>query len=535
MGSWAEHEIRTTEIPGCRAASFGVCLATAAELAAVLAKACRSGDYTGLTALPGNHVTVVEHKGGVTIVTDLAGLHPVFSTPWAGGAMFASSPLPLAHLTGSGPDLEWLTAALLCPSIPEAAGERSSFRGISRTRPGHMLILDSGGSWQEEQLPVTLGGSSFDEGARAVRIALVTAVDRRAGLGQPITADLSGGLDSSTLALMMAARLPGGLPTITYADPVSGGTDDLAYARLCVAAEPKLDQIIVTGDETTLPFTSLDRIPLLDEPSQDTLLSGRTAARLAPAAAHNSRLHVSGDGGDIVLAGGLTYLADLVRARRIGDMVCEATAWARLRHRPARRVIAAAVRLALTDYPDAVRGAADLIRHGGELNRRGVEDHLTWCALSPAAAWATRLTRRDLADRLEETAETLRGQRRATADTTALRDVRWNGGSSRSFSHLADHFGVPVHVPFLDNQVVAACMSVSVADPYHRRCGQTATGRSRRRARARRAPDPSNQRRLHRLPVSRAPACRAKAPRSARAAAAGRVRPDRTQTRSRLR
>jgi asparagine synthase (glutamine-hydrolysing) len=469
VGDWAPWEIRVAEADGLRVAVFGACLASAGELAAAAAAIRRTGDHAVLARLPGSHASVLcDESGpgepGVVIVTDLAGQHPVFHTSWAGGRLFASSPLPLADLLDAVPDPTWLVARLFCPDIPEATGTGSAFTGIARTRPGHILTITRSGP-AEQPVPLRLGGVAFAEGAEALRYALLTAVERRVGFGCAVSSDLSGGLDSSSLACLAAKHLPGGLTAITYADPVSTNTDDLAYARLCTAAEPRLRQVLITGDQTCLPFTDLPGSPLLDEPAQDTLLITRTRARLAPAAAHQPGIHLTGDGGDAVLAGPLTYLADLVHPGRIRDLVREASAWARLRHRPAHTLVRAAARLARTDYATAIAQTARRLRDGETAPRRGVEDHLIWCTASPAAAWATDDTRRTLARRLTETATTVRDLAWcSTGDGAALRDIRAGGAGSRTFDQLAHEFGATVHVPFLDNQVITACAAVAIAD-----------------------------------------------------------------------
>lgn len=180
----------------------------------------------------------------------------------------------------------------------------------------------------------------------------------------------------------------------------------------------------MTGDQTTLPFLELDQVPLLDEPSQDALLFARTRARLAPAAARSSAIHLSGDGGDVVLVGTLTYLAGLARSGRMLDLVREATTWARLRHRPAHTLLRKAIRLACTGYPAAIRNVARQLRNGTPPKWQGTERHLAWCAASPSATWATAEARRSLADRLEAAAETVREQRwQAGADGAGLRDM----------------------------------------------------------------------------------------------------------------
>jgi asparagine synthase (glutamine-hydrolysing) len=70
-----------------------------------------------------------------------------------------------------------------------------------------------------------------------------------------------------------------------------------------------------------------------------------------------------------------------------------------------------------------------------------------------------------LADRLIESAKTLGEQSwLSTADAAALREVRSNAASAHGFEQVAAGLGVRVHVPFLDNQVLAASMGVAVAD-----------------------------------------------------------------------
>jgi len=80
--------------------------------------------------------------------------------------------------------------------------------------------------------------------------------------------------------------------------------------------------------------------PLTDEPSLETLIGTRTQRRLSPASAGD--LHLTGDGGDAVLTGTLTYLGDLARAHQLRQLRREATGWARLRHRPAAPLLRAA-------------------------------------------------------------------------------------------------------------------------------------------------------------------------------------------------
>ncbi|QYC45021.1 Asparagine synthase [Nonomuraea coxensis DSM 45129] len=424
-------------------AVFGACLADDAELTGTLRRAARTGDWAQLAALPGSFVTVRTGADGVLVVPDLAGAWPLFFTPWAGGIAYCSSPLPLGDLIGADPDPRWLAARLIGADLTHATGDRSPFATINRSRPGHMVLL-RGQKPCHRPLDVRLGGLPFAEGAEQLRHALLTAVSRRAHQAERLSSDLSGGLDSSSLALLAARYRTSPLPAITYVDPVGGGEDDLTHALLCVRAEPALKHIVIRPGPDALPLTALDRAPLLDEPAQDVLLWARDEAVLAPAA---GGLHMTGDGGDCVLAGSLAYLADLARPPTAGRFLTEAAAWARLRHRPAYAVIRAALRMARTSYPQALAGVAEQLRGGDLPTRRGVEDTLRWCGLSPAAAWATREARVDLAAGIESLIADGLGHQpehlfpEAGADAEALRLVRAAGADSRPYKQVGEVSG----------------------------------------------------------------------------------------------
>src|SRR5207248_433693 len=122
---------------------------------------------------------------------------------------------------------------------------------------------------QLRPLPGPKVGSLCADAASAVlRDVLLTAVERRMCGASNLSTDLSGGLDSSTLAVL-AAQAGGRLVAVTYADPYAVNDEDVHFARTVAAAEPRLHHVVVTGDETTLPFTALDSTPVTDEPTLD--------------------------------------------------------------------------------------------------------------------------------------------------------------------------------------------------------------------------------------------------------------------------
>ncbi len=185
--------------------------------------------------------------------------------------------------------------------------------------------------------------------------------------------------------------------------------------------------------------------------------------------AHHSALHLTGDGGDAVLAApGITYLADLARQRCGRELQHEVTGWARLRHHDARRVRRAVTHLAATSWPDTLRHLADQLAdpHPASAGRRELETHLTWAALSPVAAWGTSRIRRGLAAHLDASiaAQHPDDQRPDSADAVAARTVRWHGAATRGFTQITRALGVPVAAPFLDGPVIDACLAAPATE-----------------------------------------------------------------------
>ncbi|MER5639790.1 asparagine synthase-related protein [Kitasatospora sp. NPDC002227] len=206
-----------------RLAVLGRCGATDAELAAGLATA-RGGAVRHLTGWPGSYTAVLRSGLHSTqLLTDLAGVQPVFHTPWHGGTAYATAALPLADLTGAAVDTGHLAARLACPESPEAIGTGTPYQGVHRVPPGQVLAIRSGRAQlvpydrHEPYAPAPLGPAGRRAEAPAVREltrALLEAVRCRVRTAPPeatggerprLGVDLSYGTASATVALLAAA------------------------------------------------------------------------------------------------------------------------------------------------------------------------------------------------------------------------------------------------------------------------------------------------------------------------------------------
>ncbi|RAJ66807.1 asparagine synthase [Streptomyces sp. Amel2xB2] len=189
VGDWRPDEIRVIEVDAAnRLAVLGCCGASDEELRLGLS-AARGGAYRHLTAWPGSYTAVACVGRRLTVAADLAGVRPVFHTPWEGGTAYATAALPLADLTEAQLDIGHLGALLACPDAPEALGDGTPYAGVRRVPPGHALILREGSreitSYEPASSLVVSAPPPVDPDTAVARVrdALIEAV--RARLAAP--------------------------------------------------------------------------------------------------------------------------------------------------------------------------------------------------------------------------------------------------------------------------------------------------------------------------------------------------------------
>ncbi|MGI5352170.1 albusnodin/ikarugamycin family macrolactam cyclase [Streptomyces sp. CA-250714] len=447
----------TVEAGRTRLAVAGSCFAGKEELHHGLA-AIRAGRWRELTQWPGSYWAIADDGHSTAVLTDVAGTRPVYLATYKSRTEWSTSATALAQAAHSELDYQTLTARMVCPTVPEVCGDGTAFHGVRRLPAGHALLVDREGRSRTvayETMPGPV--SSFYQAADELRTALTQAVAARARSAGHVTADFSGGLDSTSLALLACAE---GIPVhaVTHADPTSSN-DDLSYALRAATACPELRHELVE-DPDGLFFEDVMAAPHTDQPFPD-------AARWRMRDAYQSRCvgsdaHLTGSGADTLLSVPPYYLADLARQRRTGELWRHCLARARLRHLPVHAVVAAAVRLSCTGLPDALRQmAAELRRPAPAALSRGARLH--WCMPSGLAAWLTPPARLELADRALRAAENCHLSRADTSRWRTWSELGEFGTYEAELRNQAHGLGVAHQAPYLDNAVVRAAMSVPVA------------------------------------------------------------------------
>ena len=266
--------------------------------------------------------------GELLLARDRLGIKPLVYAPLAGGNLaFASEIHALEAHPGIdlGLDGDALSEYLACLYVP---APRTIHRGIRKLLPGHVLRWRQGtSSIQRYWEPHFTGERTIDVGEAVEELlpALRLAVVDRMVADVPVGCFLSGGIDSSVIAALMAenARRQGGQAVNTFTMTFREAAYDESRAARRVA-----DHI---GSHHTELSASARLVDILDdyvrgfgEPF------GNPTALLVHDLSGKARRHVTvalaGDGGDEVFAGYPRYRGGLLaqRYRRLPE-------WLRLR------------------------------------------------------------------------------------------------------------------------------------------------------------------------------------------------------------
>lgn len=347
LGRWTPGEMTVVHAGAVRVAAAGPTGAALDSLVAPLTGLRTTDDLDRLAArLPGAHHLLCSAAGRVRAQGTLAHTRRVFHCRVAGCTIAADRADVLAAACSAPVDEGSLALRLLSPSVPYPLGDLPLWQGVHAVPGDHCLLLDAHGGattarrWQPPPAELPL-----DEAADTVRDALTAAVAARTHDGGTVGADLSGGMDSTSLCFL-AASGPARLLTYRHGS-VDPAHDDAAWARIAIDALPATEHVDAGTDGLPAVFaglTALEADP--EEPFRWVRSHARLAHLAQRMAATGARLHMTGDGGDELFGSTPSALHSLARVRPVAAL-------RQLRgHRALRRwPLAASVR-ALADTSD---------------------------------------------------------------------------------------------------------------------------------------------------------------------------------------
>lgn len=474
-GELQQDEVRRFSYRGAELCLFGHCLRSCEWIERRFAEAVDSQQIDAVASWPGSYAAVVGHREGIRVYSDAAGQFALYYGQRDDEILISSDPVVIAALHGRLADRVTIAARIGCPDVLPLWSGRSPFDDVHRLEAGGILRLTRRGS--RVQLYLTEGGSQpavTTDAVAALRAGLLEGVRARCD-GRLVSADFSGGLDSSSIAFLAARHARAPLPALVYYQSLAPAAD-LAAAQRCARLSRDLDLKVVHGAEDTLPFASLaqaqkdgtplhEAVPRHAEPAPGALIWRAQARRLLAAAACHSELHFTGEGGDALLMAAPSYLASLVRRGSYRTLVKHCGAYSRLRNTSPLRLAARATRLALTSHRRALHLLAAELEHR-QARRPAWADAISWWASSgEVTGWLTPRIRQQLATRAGD-AVTITSVRPGTlpADLAGKVQLRNAADAQRQLRDLGRGCGLPVHAPFLDGAVITAVMSIPAAD-----------------------------------------------------------------------
>lgn len=399
----------------------------------------------------------------LTLCRDEMGVKPLYVTADDRRVAFASEMKALIRAGDICAEVDPRVAARHL-GLLWAPGSETMAKGIHKLLPGQMVQYRDGVVvrdilYADAAHPMASPSTTdVDAAIRGVREGVTAAVERQLISDVPIGAFLSGGLDSSAIAAVAAARLREqgqrlqcfSMELVGKDIAGEGFSDDLPYARR-VAETLDADLHVVKADVSMMDRLS-EMVYLLDEPTPDpSALNTQIIADLARK--QGIKVLLSGAGGDDIFTGYRRHFA--LRQER----------WWGWMPRPLRAGLASASTLFPQGDP-RLRRISKAFRYAGETPDERLTRYFLW--LDPANVrrlfvpeLRAQLTDRSMMEPLDQSL--------ARLDTVEDPLARMLYLECRHF--LADHnlnyadkmgmaSGVEIRVPLIDRDLVRFAMTL---------------------------------------------------------------------------
>ncbi|MEO1909525.1 MAG: asparagine synthase-related protein [Paracoccus sp. (in: a-proteobacteria)] len=387
----------------------------------------------------------------LTVVRDRFGIRPLAYALTPNGAVLASELSCVRAGLDAQPEIDpvWV-AGFLSGHTPDIGA--TAWAGIRRLPPGHLMTIEPSGtpilrSWYRLQASAP---SEVKDAAAELRAALTHATTQACAAG-PTATTLSGGLDSSTLALMSVEECDRARPALSlrYQDP---RMDEGNFIHdVLQAADGRLMPVTLAGETSDDDLFDLDA--LIDCHDQPVF---------APGLDRNHRLYraarelgctaiLDGHGGDEVIGGTVHDIMLLAKGRLWPQALRLAMQHARFTGTPVAEAVATLL---------AARGRRGFGRLG-----RGILGFLNSDTMVPGQ-WSSLIDRDLLRDtRLAERLRDLNApdpRNRDLPASVALHAEAMAGPiSAVAFDTLgaaARAEGIEVRYPFYDHRVAELCV-----------------------------------------------------------------------------
>ncbi|WP_051467754.1 asparagine synthase-related protein [Actinomadura oligospora] len=449
-------EVRHTALGDRAAVLLGPTNATVHGLSHVLATARTPRDVAAAASAFGGCFHLVVSMGGRTWVQgSLSSARQVFHARVGEVVVASDRPDPLVRGLGAVIRDELLAARLIAPWPPWPLSEQSLWHGVEALPTGTALEIGADGRgrvvrwWRPPEPHLAL-----PEAAALVREAVCDGVRARVRGAGVVSADLSGGMDSTSLCFLAAQHADRLVTSRMEGDDPAD--EDGLWARRATEMLPG-DHLVFERGTTPAWFSGvLDHADDLEEPYAWIRTRAALLATAGRVGEYGSRVHLTGHGGDELFLSKPVHLHELARRRPL----------AAVRHLRAHRA------LFRWRTGPMLRGLSANASFGEWLaaSADGLTAPLETAASAPAFEWGIGGLMPPWA-----TPDAIDAARTAVRDAawhavplspgrsqhSIIQDVRGCGATVRQAARAA---GMPWEAPYVDDRVVEAVLSLRPQD-----------------------------------------------------------------------
>jgi asparagine synthase (glutamine-hydrolysing) len=246
------------------------------------------------------------------VARDALGIKPLYMRDVRGRIVFASEMAALLRYPAPRPTVDPVRLVDLL-ALQYVPGAKTVFRDVVKLLPGHALHIREGAArisrWFDLPEVSSEVGATLDDRATTLRGLLQDAVRAQSVADVPLGVFLSGGIDSTGIAALLAAAAPGRVQSFSVGFAGAAGHDERGFAALASRAlGTEHHELLVEADDVArlLPVA----IAHLEEPVLDpALLPTWLLSRFARA---DVTVALSGEGADELFGG---YRRHLVQQR----------------------------------------------------------------------------------------------------------------------------------------------------------------------------------------------------------------------------
>lgn len=463
-GNWQQQQLITLAEGYLHVAIIGTCLAAREILLERLQRAARDRDYSLLMQLPGNYNMIVHIKNDTYVFVDAMGVRSVFYTIWHSSVVYSSLAVALQQLVGAEVDHTWLATSLAGICTLSLVHNRSPFRNIYAIPPGHYLHIASGKPTCKRYWFPPSEYKQFSQSADLLRKQLLVAVEGRAELYGNISSDLSGGFDSTTLAVIAAKKLEKTdrkLCTITQKTFSAIQSSDVRCAEYAASLYSNINALMLEEQDIPPEYSHLELVSLTDFPDPAHAYDmGTFNSTMQLIASTGSKIHMNGEGGDaVLLAAPYRYCVDLLKQGHLLKFLQNLFGFCRVQQLPLLQLLMFTAKQSLISYPRWLQQIKRLKADDLTQRQQSLFTGMTWDLLPATASWHSTELVRLVIEELQHWTTVATPLSHLMGEHISIALIQLNAISARSTHQMADLYDVNLESPYFDQLVVEACLS----------------------------------------------------------------------------